>query len=161
MSWASLFWLRRAKKESNDKRKWKLPHLEAESVKRSVMVKKSQRARETSTRDRQGAGLGPNTELVRTRLLGPQPGASHNHSHSGLLECVPWKFRQVSYLWKISCSLVSRHCSKQTTSPTAHKHTHAISPTWFSIPPLFFCVQLSKRLEAKHKEGCYSANGKW
>lgn len=86
------------------------------------------RGRQTGSRS---SGPAQKQSLVQTCLLRRQPRMSHNQSHSGLQNCVPWKFREVSYLWKISCSLVSRHCGNQTTTP----NTHAPSQTLFSIPP--------------------------
>lgn len=74
----------------------------------------------------------PKTELLQTRLLSLQPGASHNHSHSAVLEYVPWKFRQVSYLWKIAAAL------SPGTIETKLTNTHTlpnlpVHPTLFSI----------------------------
>lgn len=101
---------------------------EREAANRSVRgLKKNKSQRQNShirgiQTEGQGQWSSPKTELMQTRQLRPQPELSHNRSHSGILECVHWRFRQVSYLWKISCSLVSRHCGNQTTTPPTHKH---------------------------------------
>lgn len=123
---------------------------------------KHTRAREKAQIALQGQWTSPRTPPPITKKkkkkkagAGPfaRPEASHNHSHSGLLECIPWKFRQVSYLWKISCSLVSRHCCNQTTTPyTPHPKSDSPFPPF---PPSSLCVELSNCQGIKWNDGTY------
>lgn len=89
---------------------------------RLIFKRKSQNVRGRQTGGKVGRSH-PKTELLQTHLLSLQPGVSHNHSHSAVLEYVPWKFRQVSYLWKIATAL------SPTTIETKLQHTHTHTPS--------------------------------
>lgn len=114
---------------------------EGECINRSIRDTQKTRGRAGTLKgNRQEAGQLsiPKTELVRICLPRLQPKAPDNHGHSRFLECAPWKFRQVSYLWKIDCCLVSEHCYNQSTNPNSHTHlilNLALHPMLSSLPP--------------------------
>lgn len=94
----------------------------------------------------------PKTELLQTRLLSLQPGASHNHSHSAVLEYVPWKFRQVSYLWKIAAALSPGTIETKPTN--THTHTQTPSPNLPVHPTLFSIFSNYKSKGVRHYNTC-------
>lgn len=103
---------------------------EEEGINRSIRDTQKTRGR-TGTLDGNRQETGqlsiPKTEPVLNCLPSLRPRVSDNHGHSRFLECVPWKFRQVRYLWKINCFLFPGTAITKVQPPT-HTHTPHLKP---------------------------------